>query len=131
MARTLGGGLVRSHSAIRSDCVTDKHVQLMVYNCLAQSDGTRWGREDIMAVYEGWTFAAARGASRRTLHEVADAVKVAPAVLGQLEQARDVDLGSGAFDVAFVERVLELYARLGFHIWPRSFWRGACVRRVQ
>jgi transcriptional regulator with XRE-family HTH domain len=84
-----------------------------------------------MAVYEGWTFAAARGASRCTLHEVADAVKVSPAVLTQLEQARDVDLGRGDFDVAAVERVLDLYARLGFHIWPRSFWRGACLKRVQ
>jgi hypothetical protein len=98
---------------------------------MAQFDDTLWGKEDIMAVYEGWTFAAARGASRRTLHEVADAVNVSPAVLGQLEQARDVDLGSGVFDVAVVERVLELYARIGFHIWPRSFWRGACVKRVQ
>jgi hypothetical protein len=84
-----------------------------------------------MAIYEGWSFAAARGASRRTLHEIAEAVKVNPAMLTQLEQARDVDLANGSFDVAFVERVLELYARLGFHIWPRSFWRGACVRRVQ
>jgi hypothetical protein len=84
-----------------------------------------------MAIYEGWTFAAARGASRRTLHEIAEAVTVDPAVLARLEQARDVDLTGGQFDVAVVERLLELYARLGFHIWPRSFWRGACLKRVQ
>jgi hypothetical protein len=84
-----------------------------------------------MANYEGWTFAAARGASRRTLHEIAEAVKINPALLTQIEHARDIDLTTGQFDVAVVERLLELYARLGFHIWPRSFWRGACVKRVQ
>jgi hypothetical protein len=84
-----------------------------------------------MAIYEGWTFAAARGASRRPLHEIAEAVKINPALLTQLEQARDIDLTTGQFDVAVVERLLELYARLGFHIGDRSFWRGACVKRTQ
>jgi hypothetical protein len=84
-----------------------------------------------MAIYEGWTFAAARGASRRTLHEIADAVKTAPAELDRLEHARDIDLTSSNVDVALVERILELYARLGYHIWPRSFWRAACLKRVQ
>ncbi len=84
-----------------------------------------------MAVYEGWTFAAARGASRRTLHEIAEAVNVGPAELDKLERARDIDLTSGANDVAAVERILELYARLGYHVWPRSFWRAACLKRVQ
>jgi NAD(P)-dependent dehydrogenase (short-subunit alcohol dehydrogenase family) len=84
-----------------------------------------------MAIYEGWTFAAARGASRRTLHEIAEAVKTGPAGLEKLERARDIDLTDSSVDVALVEQVLETYARLGFHIWPRSFWRAACLKRVQ
>jgi hypothetical protein len=84
-----------------------------------------------MAVYEGWTFAAARGASRRTLHEIAEAVKIGPAELEKLERARDIDLVNGGYDIAAIERILELYARLGYHIWPRSFWRAACLKRVQ
>jgi hypothetical protein len=84
-----------------------------------------------MAVYEGWTFAAARGATRRTLHEIAEAVKTGPAELDRLEHARDINLTNGSVDVALVERILELYARLGYHVWPRSFWRAACLKRVQ
>jgi hypothetical protein len=89
------------------------------------------GAVGTMAIYEGWTFAAARGASRRTLHEIADAVQLGPAGLERLEQARDIDLTDSSVDVAAIERILDLYARLGFHIWPRSFWRAACLKRVQ
>jgi hypothetical protein len=83
-----------------------------------------------MAIYEGWTFAAARGASRRTLHEIAEAVKIGPDDLDRIERARDIDLTDGRVDVARIESILELYARLGFHVWPRSWWRAACVKRV-
>jgi hypothetical protein len=84
-----------------------------------------------MAIFEGWTFAAARGASRRTLHEIADAVKIAPDALERIERTRDLDLPGGRVDVEVMERLLELYARLGFRIVARSWWRDAAVKRVQ
>jgi hypothetical protein len=84
-----------------------------------------------MAIYEGWTFAAARGASRRTLHEIAEAVKIGPDQLDRIERSRDLDLTDSRTDVAMIERLLELYARIGFQVVPRSWWRAAGVIRVQ
>jgi hypothetical protein len=84
-----------------------------------------------MAVFEGWTFAAARGASRKSLVQIAEAAKIGPGVLDELERARDINLTSGRFDGATLERVVEIYGILGFRIIPRTLLQGACLKRVQ
>jgi hypothetical protein len=84
-----------------------------------------------LAVFEGWTFAAARGASRRTLFEMAEAWQVGPAILEQVERARDVSINNGPVDAAALERLVELYAVQGFHVLPRTLFQAACVKRVQ
>lgn len=82
-------------------------------------------------MFEGWTFAAARGASRRTLFEMAEAWRLGPAILEQVERARDVSTEGGPIDAAAMERLVELYAVLGFRVLPRTLFRAACVKRVQ
>jgi transcriptional regulator with XRE-family HTH domain len=84
-----------------------------------------------MAVFEGWTFAAARGASRKTLIQIAEAAKVGPGLLEQIEHARDIAPSDSRFDLAAIERVVDLYSTLGFRILPRTLFQGACLKRVQ
>lgn len=84
-----------------------------------------------MAVFEGWTFAAARGASRKTLLEIAEASKIGPGVLEQMEHARDIAPTDPRFDLAAIERVIDSYGILGFRILPRTLFQGACLKRVQ
>ena len=84
-----------------------------------------------MAVFEGWTFAAARGASRKSLFQVAEASKIGPAVLEGIEHARDIDPADSRFDIAAIERVVDIYAVLGFRIMPRTMLQAACLKRVQ
>lgn len=90
-----------------------------------------WSDRRFMAVFEGWTFGAARGACRRTLIEIAEAAKIGPGVLEQIERARDIVFAGGGLDIAALERVVDTYAVLGFRILPRTIFRGACVKRVQ
>jgi hypothetical protein len=87
--------------------------------------------EDTMAVFEGWTFAAARGASRKSLFQIAEASKIGPGLLENIEQARDIDLADSRFDIAAIERVVEVYGVLGFRILPRTLLQAACLKRVQ
>jgi transcriptional regulator with XRE-family HTH domain len=84
-----------------------------------------------MAVFEGWTFAAARGASRKTLIQIAEASKIGPGALEQIEHARDIVLADRRFDFAAIERVIDTYGTLGFRILPRTLFQGACLKRVQ
>jgi hypothetical protein len=84
-----------------------------------------------MAVFEGWTFAAARGASRRSLFQIAEAAKIGPGVLEDIEHARDIDPADSRFDIAAVERVVDIYSVLGFRIMPRTLLQAACLKRVQ
>lgn len=83
-----------------------------------------------MAVFEGWTFAAARGASRKSLFQVAEASKIGPGVLEDIEHARDIDPADSRFDTAAIERVVDTYAVLGFRIMPRTMLQTACLRRL-
>jgi transcriptional regulator with XRE-family HTH domain len=85
----------------------------------------------VMAVFEGWTFAAARGASRKSLLQIAEASKISPGVLEQIEQARDIELTGSRFDLAAVERLIDTHGALGFRIPPRTLFRAAAVKRVQ
>jgi hypothetical protein len=87
--------------------------------------------EETMAVFEGWTFAAARGASRKSLFQIAEASKIGPGVLEEIEHARDIDLTDSRFDIAAIERVVDIYGVLGFRIMPRTLMQTACVKRVQ
>lgn len=87
--------------------------------------------DSAMATFEGWTFAAARGASRRALLEIADAAKIGPGVLEDIERARDVQINSGSLDMATLERLLELYGTIGFKIYPRTIFTPARLQRVQ
>ena len=84
-----------------------------------------------MAVFEGWTFAAAHGASRKTLIQIAEAARIGPGVLVQMERARDIPPSDRRFDLAAVERVIDLYSTLGFRILPRTLLKDACLKRVQ
>jgi hypothetical protein len=84
-----------------------------------------------MATFEGWTFAAARGASRRSLHEVAAAAKIGPGILEDIEHARDVQIGRAAPDMAAIERVIDTYAVIGFRIYPRTLFLPARLQRVR
>ena len=84
-----------------------------------------------MPVLEGWTFAAARGAARKTLFEVAEASGIGPGVLDDIERARDIPVGGGRFETTHLERVVDVYAKLGFRIMPRTLFRPAYVMRVQ
>jgi transcriptional regulator with XRE-family HTH domain len=84
-----------------------------------------------MAVFEGWTFAAARGASRKTLLQIAEASKIAPGVLEQIEHARDIAPIDRRFDLAAIERVVDTYGILGFRILPRTLLQGARLKRVR
>ena len=83
-----------------------------------------------MAVFEGWTFAAARGASRKSLIQIADAAKIGPGVLDEIEHARDIDLKTSRFEIAAIERVVDIYGVLGFRIMPRTLFQAACLKRV-
>ena len=87
--------------------------------------------ENTMAVFEGWTFAAARGASRKSLVEIAEASKIGPGILDQLERARDIDPSDRRLDMADMERVIDVYCLLGFRIVPRTWFRSAGLKRVQ
>ncbi len=84
-----------------------------------------------MATFEGWTFAAARGASRRSLLQIAEAAKIGPGVLEDIERARDIELTDKRFDAAAIERVVDTYAVLGFRVIPRTLLCAACLKRVQ
>jgi hypothetical protein len=84
-----------------------------------------------MAVFEGWTFAAARGASRRSLLQIAEAAKIGPGVLEDIERARGIDPADSRFDIAAIERVVDIYAVLGFRIMPRTLLQAACLKRVR
>ena len=84
-----------------------------------------------MAIFEGWTFAAARGASHRTLFQIAEASKIGPGVLEDIEHARDIDLTDNRFDTAAIERVVDTYGVLGFRVIPRTLFQAACLKRVQ
>ena len=96
---------------------------------LSRSQRRLWDKP--MAVFEGWTFAAARGASRRTLIQIADASKIGPGLLERIEHARDIVPTDRGFDLAAIERVVETYGTLGFRILPRTLFQGACLKRVQ
>jgi hypothetical protein len=87
--------------------------------------------EATMTVFEGWTFAAARGASRKSLVQIAEASKIGPGVLDDIERARDIDPAASRFDIAAVERIVDIYGVLGFRIMPRTLLRAACLKRVQ
>jgi vacuolar-type H+-ATPase subunit I/STV1 len=87
--------------------------------------------ENMMAVFEGWTLAAARGAARKSLIEIAEASKVGPRIIDDLEHARDINPTDGRFDMAEFERVIDVYRLLGYRIVPRTWFTSACVKRVQ
>ncbi len=84
-----------------------------------------------MAVFEGWTFAAARGASRKSLIEIAQASKVGPGVLDEVEHARDINPSDHRFDMADIERIVDVYCVLGYRIMPRTWMRSAGLKRMQ
>ena len=83
---------------------------------LSRSQRRLWDKP--MAVFEGWTFAAARGASRRTLIQIADASKIGPGLLEQIEHARDIaryrrQRDEGAVQVRSTEMVNRLAEFVG------------------
>lgn len=84
-----------------------------------------------MTTFEGWTFAAARGASRKTLLQIAEASKIGPGILEDIERARDIDMSNTRFDAAAIERVVDTYAMLGFRVIPRTLIQAACLKRAQ
>jgi hypothetical protein len=84
-----------------------------------------------MPVFEGWTFAVARGASRKSLFQVAGASKIGPDVLDDIERARDIDPADSRVDIAAIERLVDIYAVLGFRNMPRTMLQATCLKRVQ
>jgi hypothetical protein len=84
-----------------------------------------------MAVFEGWTFAAARGAGRKTLIQIVEAAKVGPGLLEQMEHARDIAPCDSRFDLAAIERIVDFGSTLRFRILPRTLFQGAWLKRVQ
>jgi hypothetical protein len=84
-----------------------------------------------MAVFEGWTFAAARGASCKSLVDAAQEAWVGAAVLDDVERAGDINPATRHFDMADIERIVEFYHKLGYRIMPRRLIGRAALKRFE